>query len=254
MGGDDGRPGPMHAPGVAPRMEPVEGHSGAMVAGKFEGGVQHRLGRPGQGAERFLRRPDGEAGSPGGMAPSEVAALSPGGPGDDRRLRRGRRPPRPVGEDRDAAHQGTYRKLLSRVYARTARVVSVVVSEQAGRWYASFTVEVEREAVETPAGPVVGVDLGVKHLAVLSSGEQVANPRRLSKWQRRLARQQAELARRKAPAKGRRASKGCQQSKARLARTHRKVANAGSTGCTGSPRGWRKPTGRSRSKPSPSKA
>ncbi len=61
---------------------------------------------------------------------------------------------------------------------------------------------------------------------MLSSGEQVANPTRLSKWRRRLARQQAELARRQAPAKGRRASKRCQQSKARLARTHRKMANA----------------------------
>jgi putative transposase len=68
----------------------------------------------------------------------------------------------------------------------------------------------------------------VKYLAVLSTGEQVPNPKHLSKWQRRLARRQDELARRRGPDRrvGRSPSRRWCQSKARLARTHSKVANA----------------------------
>ena len=79
-----------------------------------------------------------------------------------------------------------------------ARVLSATVSEAAGRWYVSFGCEVEREPVATLSGPPVGVDL-----AVLSSGERVANPRHLSRYQRRMARLQRECSRRRGPAKGR---------------------------------------------------
>src|SRR5437763_689493 len=66
--------------------------------------------------------------------------------------------------------------LLDRVDAE-ARVLSATVSEQAGRWWVSFTCQVER-ALPTPARSisVVGVDVGVIHLAVLSTGEMVPNP------------------------------------------------------------------------------
>jgi putative transposase len=117
-------------------------------------------------------------------------------------------------------------KLGSRLEARAARVLSVTLSERAGRWYAAFIVETERATTRLPASGPVGVDLGVKHLAVLSTGEQVANPKHLSKWQRRQARLQAELSRRNGPATGKAPSKRWTGTKNKLAKTHAKVAFA----------------------------
>jgi hypothetical protein len=65
--------------------------------------------------------------------------------------------------------------------------MSATVRRDGGRWHVSFTVEVER--VEwAPARPssVVGVDVGIKHLAVLSTGELVDDPRRLVDSQQRM--------------------------------------------------------------------
>ena len=117
-------------------------------------------------------------------------------------------------------------KLRQRIEAGAARILSATVSERAGRWQVSFTSESKRPIALAPGGSVVGVDLGVKHLAVLSTGERVANPKHLSKWQRRQARLQVELSRRSGPAKGQTPSKRWLNTKTRLARTHRKVADA----------------------------
>jgi putative transposase len=122
-------------------------------------------------------------------------------------------------------------KLMAAVGAGTARVLSATIVERAGRWYVSFGCEVERpDAVAARPGEVVGVDVGIKSLAVLSTGEVVPSPKHLSKWARRQGRLQAECARRRGPAKGRAASKRWKRSKARLAATHAKVAAARSNG------------------------
>lgn len=49
-------------------------------------------------------------------------------------------------------------------------------SDSRGRWYVNVTVEVEI-AAEASALPAVGVDLGLKTLATLSSGEKIEAPR-----------------------------------------------------------------------------
>ncbi|MDQ2761207.1 MAG: transposase, partial [Actinomycetota bacterium] len=85
-------------------------------------------------------------------------------------------------------------KLLRRVEDGRARVLSASVCRENGRWYCSLCCEVQRS--EKPAArseSVVGVDVGVKHLAVLSTGETVENPRALSQAQRRLRRYQRKL-------------------------------------------------------------
>lgn len=117
--------------------------------------------------------------------------------------------------------------LLGRLDAGKARVLSATVSEGAGRWWVSLTCEVER-AEPTPAQPqsVVGVDVGVSHLAVLSTGEKIPNPKPLSKYQRRLARLQRQCSRRRHPSKGQRPSKRWRRAQAAQARIHRKVAHA----------------------------
>ena len=66
------------------------------------------------------------------------------------------------------------RKLARRLEAGTARIMSATVRSDGGRWHVSFTVEVERtECAPARPGSVVGVDVGIKHLAVLSTGELI---------------------------------------------------------------------------------
>ena len=81
------------------------------------------------------------------------------------------------------------RKLARRLEAGTARIVSATVRRDGGRWYVSFTCAVQR-AQGMPACPdaTVGVDLGVTHLAVLSTGEVEPNPRHLDAAARRMRR------------------------------------------------------------------
>ena len=101
-----------------------------------------------------------------------------------------------------------------------AKVLRMTVSQRAGRWYASLTVERDtpRATQATKAG-AVGVDLGVKTLATLSDGTVIENPRPLRKAERRLKRAQKALSR-KVKGSSRRA-----KARAKVARIHAHVAN-----------------------------
>jgi putative transposase len=92
------------------------------------------------------------------------------------------------------------RRLAGQVAAGTARVLSVTVRFERGRWHASFTVETEisRPAPRLPAA-VVGVDLGIRTLAVLSTGEQIPNSRHMSGALRKLRRMSRAMSRRQGP-------------------------------------------------------
>jgi putative transposase len=129
-------------------------------------------------------------------------------------------------------HEST-RKLARRVEAGTATILSATVSQSAGgRWYCSFQVAVRRDhgrpAHAPKAGRVVGVDAGISHLAVLSTGELVDNPapfkaalRKLGKAQRRAARKVGPYD----PATRRKqtASKRWQRAQQQIARLHATV-------------------------------
>ncbi|MDA8269636.1 MAG: IS607 family element RNA-guided endonuclease TnpB [Actinomycetota bacterium] len=121
-------------------------------------------------------------------------------------------------------------KLAGLLDAGAGRVLSATVSQSAGRWYVAFGVEVTRPEYRAAPGRVVGVDVGVKSLAVLSTGEVVPNPKHLSTYQRRMARLQAQCARRAGPARGQAPSKRWVRSSARLGRAHAKVASARTDG------------------------
>jgi IS605 OrfB family transposase len=95
------------------------------------------------------------------------------------------------------------RRLTDLVAASSARVLSVTVRYERGRWFASFAVdaEVSRPAPRRPDA-VVGVDLGIKTLAVLSTDEteeEVPNPRHLSGALRKLRRLSRRASRRQGP-------------------------------------------------------
>jgi putative transposase len=124
-------------------------------------------------------------------------------------------------------HEST-RKLARRVEAGTARIRSVTVSFRRGRWHASFSVEADRAGC-TPAAPgtVVGVDVGVSHLAVLSSGLMIANPQPLEQALRKLRRLQRQAAHRTSPDRrtGRQPSARWRTTTGKVARVHARVAN-----------------------------
>jgi putative transposase len=92
------------------------------------------------------------------------------------------------------------RRLSRLVAAGTARVLSVTARFERGRWHASFAVETEvsRPAPRLP-GAVVGVDLGIKTLAVLSTGEGIPNPRHMSGALRKLRRLARAMSRKQGP-------------------------------------------------------
>jgi putative transposase len=125
-------------------------------------------------------------------------------------------------------HEST-RKLARHVERGTARIRSATVSYRSGRWFVSFSVEITRtDPAPTQPHTAVGVDLGVKSLAVLSTGEIIPNPKHLEVALRELRRLQRQAARRTGPDKRTRTtpSNRWRTTQARIAKLHTRVANA----------------------------
>lgn len=100
------------------------------------------------------------------------------------------------------------------------RVLRMTISYRQGRWWASLCVERETPNPVNPArlGPV-GVDLGISHLAVLSTGEIIENPRPLKNSLTKLKKAQKSLSRKTQN------STRYKQAKAKLSKIHARVAN-----------------------------
>jgi len=77
----------------------------------------------------------------------------------------------------------------------TVHINSATVSERAGRWFVSVNVVVQQEEPKSVSGPVVGVDRGLKSLAVVSDGFVVENPRALHRRERKLKHLQRAVSR-----------------------------------------------------------
>lgn len=97
--------------------------------------------------------------------------------------------------------------------------VYATVSERAGRWFISVLVEEELPDPIDQNEFVIGVDFGIKYLAVCSDGMIFENPRALYEAERRLKRLQRELSRRQ------RGSKNREKTRRKLARQHARIAN-----------------------------
>lgn len=121
-------------------------------------------------------------------------------------------------------HEST-RKLARRLEAGTVRILSATVSRTAGRWFVSFTVEVDRAIPERHARPgsAIGVDLGVATLLTGMDDQgtvvTVPGPKALRSSLRRLRRASRAHSRKAAGSANRR------KSAARLARIHARVAD-----------------------------
>ena len=101
------------------------------------------------------------------------------------------------------------------------RVIRVNIRRHAGRWYATLTVERGDEPSRRIVKPdaVIGIDLGVNHLATFSDGTVINNPRYYKHGRRKLAHAQKRLSRR---VKG---SKRYGKAREQVARYHAHVAN-----------------------------
>lgn len=119
-------------------------------------------------------------------------------------------------------------KLARKVESGVARIRSATLSFQRGRWHVSFSVDVpDLDPAPRSGSRVVGVDLGIKALATLSTGEQVPNPRHLDAELKRLRRAQRKCSRRVGPDRRTRQepSNRWRKARARADRIHTRVAN-----------------------------
>lgn len=78
-----------------------------------------------------------------------------------------------------------------------------VVKDSAGRYFASFVVGTEPEALPETHN-VVGIDLGLTHFAILSDGTKIDSPRFLRRAEKKLKKAQQDLCRKAKGSKNRR--------------------------------------------------
>lgn len=107
---------------------------------------------------------------------------------------------------------------MAEVLRFDGKIKSVTISEDAGHWYAAVNVEVEPPEHEHPQESV-GIDVGIKTLAVLSDGREFENQKPLRSELRKLRRLNRELSRRQEGSSRR------NRTRQRLTRLHRSIAN-----------------------------
>ena len=94
-----------------------------------------------------------------------------------------------------------------------------VIRDSAGRYFASFVIETAPGTL-SEAKPVIGIDLGLTHFAVLSDGRKIASPQFLRRAENKLRRAQQALSRKE---KG---SRNRDKARVKVARAHARVADA----------------------------
>lgn len=98
-------------------------------------------------------------------------------------------------------------------------VKTCTVKRDGDKWYACFSVECAIVKKPTSGGKFVGIDLGIKSFAVLSTGEVVDNPKYLRKSEKVLVRKQRMLSKARKGSSGRR--KRCRI----VSKLHSKIRN-----------------------------
>ena len=101
----------------------------------------------------------------------------------------------------------------------TGKIMSATVSRQADCWFVSVAVAMPKPEIKPRPHASVGVDLGCKDLAILSTGEKIAGPKPHKALLSRQRRLQRSLSRKQ---KG---SRNRKKAKRKLARHHMQVAN-----------------------------
>jgi len=108
---------------------------------------------------------------------------------------------------------------MAEVLRFQGKIMGAVVSQQGSHWYVSITVEMARPKPQAFEKPVVGVDVGLKTLAVLSDGKQYENQVLLRSELEHLKSLNRRLARRTM------GSSRWREAKGQLERCHSRIAN-----------------------------
>lgn len=96
---------------------------------------------------------------------------------------------------------------------------AVVKRDPSGKWWIAFQCDLGEAPLKVPIRSVVGIDLGLKKLAMLSTGKKIKNPRCFRRSEVKLADRQRTLARKK---KG---SKNRELARILVAKAHAKIKN-----------------------------
>ena len=108
----------------------------------------------------------------------------------------------------------------SRQVPKAAKITTVTVSRDAsGRYFVSLLCD-DSVAAKPAAQGLVGIDLGLTHFAILSSGEKIASPNTFRRNETKLAKLQRRLAKK---TKG---SNRRKKAKLKVARLHAKIADS----------------------------
>jgi putative transposase len=116
-------------------------------------------------------------------------------------------------------------KLAEKNYLPTqgVKILKATVSHRGEYWLISLQVEQDVPDPKTPTGDPIGIDVGLKSLAVMSDGKTFDNPKTLYVYEKKLARLNRELSRRKLGGQNR------DKTKKKISRLHYKIACIRST-------------------------
>ena len=99
-------------------------------------------------------------------------------------------------------------------------IKNIVISKTpSGKYYVSVLVETNKDFILSTNNNQIGIDLGIKYLAITSNGIKYDNIKILSKYEKQLKRQQRTLSKRQ---KG---SRRRELAKLKVARLHEKIKN-----------------------------
>jgi len=99
------------------------------------------------------------------------------------------------------------------------KIKTITVKREGNQWYASFSTELKTEIEPVEIKSAVGIDVGIKTLAVLSNGEEIPNIKTTNNYGKRLAKIQRKLSRMK---KG---SNNRKKQKEKVQNIHKKIKN-----------------------------
>ncbi len=106
-----------------------------------------------------------------------------------------------------------------RAVPTTATIKQVVVTRKGDKWYVSFQLEMPEPTPVEHLGDPVGIDLGLKNLVTLSTGETIELPKFFHKAEKKLRVQQRQVSHRK------KFSHGWRKAVKQVAKTHAHIAN-----------------------------
>jgi putative transposase len=99
------------------------------------------------------------------------------------------------------------------------KIKSCTIKREGKHWYVAFVCEMEQCQQSPYTDDIIGIDLGVLHLATLSTGDVIENPRHYRRAEKKLVKLQQALSRKK------RGSNRRKKAAQRVAKAHRKIRN-----------------------------